>query len=323
MQVLSIDSVIKIIDKGIIIDDLSLGVEEGEILGLIGPNGAGKSTVIHMVGGLVMPNTGDIRIAGVSMYDDFERCMSYTGVVLDKPEFYKNMTGYQNLQAIAAVRPKIGRKEIDRAVGMLELDDYIDKRVSAYPTGEIKRLAIAAAVMHSPRLLLLDEAIDGMDPIAFLHLRKVIKKMTKSQGTAVVMTSHHMSDLERICDRVAVLEDGVLIGTSSVAHLKKFGTGKTAQRMLIDQPEAAARHIFEALHIPAEIRSGYVIFECEKSLVPKITSILFTSGYRVYEAKDYEISLEEAYYRLLRERPMDNDDEIDDRFGAYEGDFDD
>lgn len=303
MQMLTIEGVSKVIRNKRILDEVSLGVEQGEIVGLLGPSGAGKSTLIKICSGLVMPTSGDVYIGGISLYRDFEKCMRMTGAVLERPEFYPYMTGYENLRAIAYYRGGVKQARIDKVIDMMKLDDYIDEKVSAYPSGVLKRLAIAAAILPSPRLLLLDEAIDELDPIAFLSLRRVLKRMAE-QGTAIIMTSHQMSELERTCGKVAVIEDGLLIGVSTVEHLKRFGTGKVSQRLMVDRPEAAVRYITEALAIKGEARGGYAVFDCEQSLIPKITAMLFTAGHMVYEARTHEISLEEAYYRLLKEKPM-------------------
>ncbi len=318
MQMLTIENLTKTKDRIYLLNDVTLGVQEGEILGLLGPCGAGKTTLMNLASGLAMPDSGSIYIGGVNLHKDFEKCMRLTGVVTDNPRFFENMTGYKNLRTLAAQRGKIPKDRIDNVIEMLDLGEAVGRKVSQYSKGERKRLAIASAVMHMPRLLLLDEAIDGLDPVEFLNVRKMLFSITRELGTAVVMTSHQMRELEKTCKRVAVLEDGVLIGVSTVERLRKFGTGKICQRMLVDRPADAARHIFEAMKINCEVRNGYVVFDCDQSQVPKITAMLFNAGYMVYEARPHEISLEEAYYRLLRERPSVADDSEMREYG-YEG----
>lgn len=321
MQMLTIENLSKTKNRIRILDDITLGVQSGEILGLLGPCGAGKTTLMNIVSGMSMPDSGNVYIGGVNLHRDFEKCMRLTGVVPDNPKFFENLSGMKNLRAIAVQRGKISGDRINEVVDMLDLGYVIDSKVSVYSKGELKRLAIAAAIMHTPRLLLLDEAIDGLDPVEFLNVRKILFSMTKEYGTAVVMTSHQMRELEKTCKRVAVLEDGLLIGVSTVERLRKFGTGKVCQRMLVDRPSDAARHIFEAMKVNCEVRNGYVVFDCEQALVPKITAMLFNAGYMVYEARPHEISLEEAYYRLLRERPSEADDSEMREYGYGGGDY--
>ncbi len=321
MQMLTIENLNKKKGRADIIRDVTLGVQAGEILGLLGPCGAGKSTLINMTAGLVMPDSGNIYIGGVNLHRDFEKCMRLTGVVTDNPKFYENLSGFKNLKSLAVQRGNIPRERINDVIDMLGLGYVADNKVETYSKGELKRLAIASAIMHTPRLLLLDEAIDGLDPVEFLSVRKILFSMTRDFGTAVIMTSHQMRELEKTCKRVAVLEEGVLIGVSTVERLRKFGTGKVSQRMLVDRPADAAKHIFEAMSVGCEVRNGYVVFDCEQSLVPKITAMLFSAGYMVYEARPHEISLEEAYYRLLRERPSVADDSELKEYGYMGGDY--
>lgn len=318
MQMLTIENLSKSKDRTYLLKDVTLGVQAGEILGLLGPCGAGKTTLMNIVSGLSMPDSGNVYIGGVNLHRDFEKCMRLTGVVTDNPAFFRNMSGFKNLKALAAQRGKISRERINGVIDALDLSYVADSKVSTYSKGELKRLAIAAAIMHTPRLLLLDEAIDGLDPVEFLNVRKLLFSMCRDFGTAVVMTSHQMREIEKTCKRVAVLEEGILIGVSTVERLRKFGTGKVCQRMLVDRPADAARHIFEAMDVRCEVRNGYVVFDCEQALVPKITAMLFNAGYMVYEARPHEISLEEAYYRLLRERPSVADDSEMREYG-YEG----
>lgn len=302
MQILAIESVRKVIDRRVVLDDISLGVEPGTLLGLLGPGGAGKSMLLRIVSGLTMPDAGDVYVGGISLYRDFEQCMRYIGCVHEQPAFYTRRSGLENLRIIAATRGGITKERLFDVADMLNLGNWINARVETYPAGVRKQLAIAAAIMHNPRILLLDEATDGLDPVEFLSLRKLLKRMAREFGTAVVMTSHQMTEIERTCDRVAFMQGGRLIGSSSVERLQKFGTGKICQRMKVDRPDAAARYIAEALEVHCEVRNGYIVFDCDQALVPKINAMLFTAGYMVYEFKPHQITLEEAYYRLLKER---------------------
>lgn len=303
MQMLTVENVSKQKDGADIISNISLGVESGEILGLLGPGGAGKTTLIKIIAGLCMPTAGNVYIGKVNLYGDFEKCMRFTGVVLDEPNLYADKTGMTNLRAAAAMRGGIPKERIDRVVEMLELGYIIDRKVKTYSRGEAKMLGFAQAILHQPRLLLLDEATDGLDPVEFMTVRRIIQSMAQETGTAVLMTAHRMEDIERTCRSVAIMEEGVMIGSSTIERLRKFGTGKICQRMMVDRPADAARHIFDTMGIYSEVRNDYVVFDCDQSQVPKITAMLFSAGYMVYEFRPHEIALEEAYMRLLKERP--------------------
>lgn len=300
---LAIESVTKLYGANAAINGVSLGVVSGEVLGLLGPTGAGKTTLIKLIGGAVMPDEGDITIGGVSMYRDFEACMKMTGVVLERPEFYNYMSGLKNLKLFAAMYGGISSERISEVAHSLNLDDYLGLRVGCYPAGVRQRLAIAAAMLHSPKLLVLDEALDGLDPVSVVDIRRLLRKLCAERGMSVIITSHQMSELERMCDRVAILDRGKLLGVGAVDKLKLCGAGRVRQRVKVDRPDAAARYINESLGYGVEVRGDDVIIETDQSNVPKIVSMLYNRSHYVYEIGQLEMTLEEAYYRLLRQRP--------------------
>lgn len=297
---LSIESVSKNYDDIIALRNFSLDIVPGEIVGLLGPTGAGKSTLIKLLGGLVMPDSGDIKVCGVSLYHDFEGCMTRMGVVSDSPKFYDYMTGFDNLKTIAAMYGGISTERIIEVIAAFCLQEYMNEKVSVYPAGVLKRLAIAAAMLHHPRILIMDEAFDGLDPVSIVDLRRLLRRLCTNSGMSVLVTSHQMSELERMCDRVAIMSGGELLGIGAVDSLKALGIGKPRQLLKVDRPDAAARFLNEAAGIGIEVRNGDLYLETDRSSVPKIVNMLYARGFFVYEVRQIDITLEEAYYRLLR-----------------------
>lgn len=300
---LSIDSVTKRFGLITAVRDFSLGVGQGEIVGLLGPTGAGKSTLLRMVGGLVMPTYGNILVSGTSIYKDFESGMRSIGFVPERPEFYSYMTGTSNLLTIAAMYGGITPDRIDDIVAQLKLDAYIEERVDTYPAGAKQRLAIAAALLNSPKLLVIDEALDGLDPVSIVDLRRLLRRLANEYGMSMLITSHQMNELEKLCDRVAIMDNGALIGVGSVEKLKQANCNKLRHKLLLDRPDAAAPFICEAAGVVTELRGDAVIVDAEQSMIPKIISMLYARGHLVYEITPLEITLEEAYYRMLRLKP--------------------
>ncbi len=301
---LSVENVTKKFGAITAISDFSLSVQPGEILGLLGPTGAGKSTLMRLVGGLVMPDKGDIMINGTSMYSNFELCMRQTGFVPDRPEFYSYMTGRANLSVIADMYGGIPDDRIEDIIEQLKLSVYIDDKFSSYPAGVKQRLAIAAALINSPRLLIIDEALDGLDPISVVDLRRLLRRLADDYGMSVLVTSHQMLELEKLCNRVAIMDNGMLIGVGTVDTLKKANCSKQRHRLLLDRPDAAAPYICEAAGVITEVRGDSIIVDAEQAMVPKIISMLFSRGHLVYEVTPMEMTLEEAYYRMLRLKPV-------------------
>jgi len=299
---------------------ISLTVKPGEILGLLGPTGAGKSTLMRLVGGLIMPESGDILIDGTSMYSDYEGCMRMVGFVPDRPEFYSYMTGYANLMTIADMYGGIPADRVDDIVEQLKLGVYIEDKFETYPAGVKQRLAIAAALLNSPRLLIVDEALDGLDPISVVDLRRLLRRLADEYGMSVLVTSHQMIELEKLCDRVAIMDNGTLIGVGAVETLKKANCSKQRHRLLLDRPDSAAPYICEAASVVTEVRGDSVIVDAEQAMIPKIISMLFARGYMVYEVTPMEMTLEEAYYRMLRLKPVTRREDLDPYDGGgYDG----
>ena len=301
---LSIENVTKRFGPITAVRELSLGVRQGEIVGILGPTGAGKSTLMRMVGGLVMPDSGDIIHSGTSMYRNYEACMRLTGFVPDRPEFYSYMTGMANLMTIADMYGGISASRVDEIVNQLKLDAYIEDKFNTYPAGVKQRMAIAAALLNSPRLLIIDEALDGLDPVSVVDLRRLLRRFADEYGMSMLITSHQMVELEKLCDRVGIMDNGVLIGVGAVETLKKANCSKLRHKILLDRPEAAAPFICEAAGVVTEIRGDAIIVDAEQAMIPKIISMLFARGHLVYELTPIEMTLEEAYYRMLRLKPV-------------------
>lgn len=306
---LAIDSISKNYGDIVALHNFSLEIVTGEIVGLLGPTGAGKSTLIKILGGLVMPDKGNVNVCGVSLYRDFEGCMSIVGVVPDRLAFYDYLSGYENLKIFASMYPGITKDRINDVIASFCLQEYITDKVSVYPAGVLKRLAIASAMLHGPRVLIMDEAFDGLDPVSIVDLRRILKKLCAQNTLSVLVTSHQMGELERMCDRVAVMSGGELLGVGAVESLKALGVGKPRQCVKVDRPDDAARYLNESLGVGIELKNNELLIETDQATVPKIVNMLYARGHFVYEIKQIEITLEEAYYRLLRSNPAGVDPE--------------
>ena len=299
---LVVESITKRFGGRTVIDKLDLSTEPGEVLGLIGPTGAGKSTLIRIIGGVVMPDEGDIYVNGISLYRDYERCMRNTGIVPDKPAFYKYMTGRANLRVFASMYRGITNDIVDAVIERLNLGHCIDTCVRTWPSGDLKRLAMAAAIVHSPSLVIMDEALSGLDPVGVVDTRRLLRRLAREYGISVMITAHHMNELERMCDRVAIMDEGQIIGVGSVEKLKKANCSKNRHRMLLDRPDEAAMYINETMGVGVDVRGDILIVEADQSMVPRVISVLHSRGFLVYEVAPVETTLEEAYYYMLRSR---------------------
>ena len=202
MNVLEVTGLKKKLGKREIIKGINLSVKEGEIFGFLGPNGAGKTTTIRMLVGLIAPNEGEIKICGKDLQKNKEEALKNVGAVVENPELYKYLSGRENLMQIARIR-KVSKDEVDSLIELVGLKDRIDDKVKKYSLGMKQRLGLAAALIGEPKLLILDEPTNGLDPSGIIDFREVVKKAAKERNMAVFISSHILSEVQNLCDRVA------------------------------------------------------------------------------------------------------------------------
>ena len=217
MKVLEVENLKKSLGKREIIKDISFSIEEGEIFGFLGPNGAGKTTTIRMLIGLIHPNEGSIKICGYDLKKDTEKALKEVGAVVENPELYKYLTGRENLMQIARIR-KIPKESVEETIKLVGLENRIDDKVRKYSLGMKQRLGLAASLLSNPKLLILDEPTNGLDPSGILDFREVVKKAAREKGMAVFISSHILSEVQHLCDRVAFINHGTIKSVENVVN---------------------------------------------------------------------------------------------------------
>jgi ABC-type multidrug transport system ATPase subunit len=199
------------------VDHLDLKVEQGEIFGFLGPNGAGKTTTMRMLLGLVQPSAGTARVLGMDTKTHLQDMLARIGSVIENPTFYPFLSGYDNLKAFA----QLSRIPVDRVAPVLDLVDLTaaaKRKFSTYSLGMKQRLAVGAALLGSPDLLILDEPANGLDPAGIVEMRDLIKRL-KSRGRTVLISSHVLHEIEQICDRIAIMNRGRVVVQGPVEEL--------------------------------------------------------------------------------------------------------
>lgn len=215
MNILEVKGVHKKLGKRQIIKGINFSVREGEIFGFLGPNGAGKTTTIRMMVGLISPDQGSILIDGKDIMKSRENALMNIGAVVENPELYGYLTGRQNLKQIASFR-KIGDAEIEEIIDLIGLRERIDDKVKKYSLGMKQRLGLGAALLGKPKLLILDEPTNGLDPSGILDFRNIVRKVSSEQKTAVFISSHILSEVQQLCDTVAFINNGEIQAIESV-----------------------------------------------------------------------------------------------------------
>lgn len=218
--VLSVRGLKKKIRSKWIVHEVTFDVNEGEIFGFLGPNGAGKTTTIRMLVDLIRPTEGTVSICGYDVQREPERALRYVGSIVENPEVYTYLTGRENLEHFARMVPGVDDKRIDEVVHTVSLDGRIDDKVKTYSLGMRQRLGIAQALLGRPKLLILDEPTNGLDPKGIKEMRDFIRRLA-AEGMAVFVSSHLLSEIQLLCDRVAIISKGRVLTVGRVEELIK------------------------------------------------------------------------------------------------------
>lgn len=222
---LKIEHLSKSFGKRQILHDISFETYKGEVFGFLGPNGAGKTTTIKIAVGLLSLDEGTITVNGSTLEKNFEKAMQDIGAIVENPEMYKRLTGMQNLRQYARLRSTkenpITQQRIDEVVSLVKLSNRINEKVKKYSLGMRQRLGVAQALLHKPALMILDEPTNGLDPAGIKELRDILKDAAHKENISVIVSSHLMSEMELMCDRVGIIVNGKLIGVQPIDQLMR------------------------------------------------------------------------------------------------------
>mgnify|MGYP001027162765 CR=1 FL=1 len=287
-----------------IVNAISFDVPAGEVFGFLGPNGAGKTTTIRMMVGLIKISQGDIVINGHSITKDFDKAIRNVGAIVENPDLYKYLTGYQNLKHYARMVPGISKDRIDEMVEIVGLKDRIHDKVKTYSLGMRQRLGIAQALLHRPSLLILDEPTNGLDPAGIHELRNYLKRLAHKEGVAVFVSSHLLSEMELMCDRVGVLQNGKLV---SIQSIKDFVDNGGVSRVCVTvepaQTEQAKRLIASLNRTASPAKhQGQLFIQMSKEEIPKVNKLLLNAGIQVYGIQMQEQTLEDKFLEITEEK---------------------
>ncbi|MCC3376013.1 ABC transporter ATP-binding protein [Cohnella sp. REN36] len=295
--VVRLQDVSKRIGSRTIIDRLTLEVNPGEVFGFLGPNGSGKTTTIRMMVGLITMSGGDISIAGHSVKSAFPQAISRVGAIVENPEMYKFLTGYQNLVHFARMNRNITKQRIDEVIELVGLQGRIHDKVKKYSLGMRQRLGVAQAILHRPSLLILDEPTNGLDPAGIRELRDYLRRLSREEGTAVFVSSHLLSEMELMCDRVAIIQKGQLIDIRSLRG-EQTEASQTMEEVLfeVDHPDTAIG-VLEGRGAPNVTEGGFTI-TADRETIADLNRRLVLAGVRVYAIRAKIKSLEDQFLEV-------------------------
>ncbi|MDY4592852.1 MAG: ABC transporter ATP-binding protein [Eubacteriales bacterium] len=282
------------------VDDVTLDVEQGEIFGLVGSNGAGKTTLIKLMLGLTKADSGSVTICGYDSDKDSEKVLSCVGAIVEEPTLFKDMTGMQNLTMLARLGGGLPQSRIDQVVEIVGLKERINTKFSTYSLGMRQRLGIAQAIMHSPQVLLLDEPINGFDPQGIIEMRGLLRTLAKEYGTTILVSSHILSELEELCDRVGIMKRGKLIAVDTIANLQK-DNNEIILRMTCSDVIKAAQIIAELKDIQVKVVDQYLYVKCtSEQQISDVTAALVGAGVAITSINTKKKTLEQIYMETVK-----------------------
>ncbi|WP_379144741.1 ABC transporter ATP-binding protein [Paenibacillus sp. sgz500992] len=314
--ILSVEGVRKKIGRKWIIDDVTFDVKQGEIFGFLGPNGAGKTTTIRMLVDLIRPSEGKITVCGYNVNREPEKALQYVGSIVENPEVYTYLTGWENLQHFARMQPGVDKARIAEVVDIVRLDQRIHDKVSTYSLGMRQRLGIAQALLGRPRLLILDEPTNGLDPKGIKELREFIRELA-AEGLAVFVSSHLLSEIQLLCDRVAIISKGRVLAVGGVNELVARNSPYVlwdlepldrARTILAGRPDIKLLELDEVTlddSVIAGMGANSLITVMDEDLIPEIVAVLVTAEVEVSAVHKINPTLEQLFLKLTEGETID------------------
>ncbi|QDQ03485.1 ABC transporter ATP-binding protein [Lysinibacillus fusiformis] len=275
-----------------LIHNLNIDLYPGQITGFLGPNGAGKTTTIRMMTGLMHPTEGTVIIDGLSLQEHYEAAISKVGVIVENPEMYKYMTGYKNLLHFARMHKNVSKERIDEVVTQVGLENRIHEKVSTYSLGMRQRLGLAQALLHRPKFLILDEPTNGLDPAGIREFRMYLRKIAEEDGVSVFVSSHLLSEIELMCDRVAVIQNGQLI------DIREIKSETTSFYYIEATPSEQVTAHLQKLDHSFTVENKGVVVEIKKEEIPNLITQFVNEGIQLFAIQPHQKTLEDQFLEM-------------------------
>ena len=280
------------------VDRLTIRVERGDIYGFLGPNGAGKSTTLRMLLGLVRPTSGTIKFPVRASSWEYLRARSRIGAIIETPAFYENFSARRNLQLLASLSGGVQRKRVEEVLEIVDLRDRAQDPVRVYSLGMRQRLGIAQALLPTPELIILDEPTNGLDPQGIHETRKLIRRLRDEFRLTVLLSSHLLTEIEQLCNRVGIIQEGRLLYEGGPEALV---APTTLYKVRVDNLSAAFDLLTGEPGVTVSRNgSSSLRIDADAEHIAAVNSLLVGKGIKVYELSPAQESLEEAFLRLTK-----------------------
>lgn len=292
--VLEVKDIWKKMGHHVIVNDVSLNLYQGDILGFIGPNGAGKTTTIKLMLGLQFFNGGSVKINGYDIKNDFDKAIANVGAIIENPDLYMYMSGYDNLK-IAAKLYGVSDERISEVVRLVGLEDRIHDKVKKYSLGMRQRLGIAQSILHRPKVLILDEPMNGLDPEGIKDLKSLLIRLAREDKMAILISSHLLNELENLCNRVCILVKGRVIKDLRIEELKQITDNLEYILEVSDVKLENMLYHFEILD------NSHIKINTTRDRLGDILKVLLLNDIEIYEVKKEVMSLEKIFLNTVKE----------------------
>ncbi|GAB3071333.1 ABC transporter ATP-binding protein [Salinicoccus sesuvii] len=296
---MSIKGLHKTIGRKKIIKDLNFDIRPGEVYGFIGPNGAGKTTTIRMMVGLIGITSGDVVIKGNSIRKNYKKAISEVGAIVENPEMYPFMTGRQNLKHFGRMTNGVSNARIKEVIDLVGLENAINTKVGKYSLGMRQRLGIAQALLHRPSVLILDEPTNGLDPAGIREIRQYIRKLAVEDNVSVIVSSHLLSEIELMCDRIGVIKNGELIAVRNL-HEKTDSEQRIVQ-LDVHPMDQALEIIQNEPNIKVLETNEQLQIQINRNDVPRLVTTLVDKDVQIYGVSVLKSTLEDQFLEMIGE----------------------
>jgi ABC-2 type transport system ATP-binding protein len=290
--IVQLKNITKIIRGKTLIDNMSLELFPGQITGFLGPNGAGKTTTIRLMTGLMHLTSGTITIEGASIADDYEKAIANVGVIVENPEMYKYMSGYKNLLHFSRMHNGVTKARIDEVINQVGLTKRIHEKVSTYSLGMRQRLGLAQALLHDPKFLILDEPTNGLDPAGIREFRTYLRKIAQENNVSIFVSSHLLSEIELMCDRVAVIQNGKLIDERMIQSDEK------TRMQLKAEPTGVVENYLSSNGYVFTLHEGVFLLDLKEEKVPVLINELVAQQVQIFAISAVHETLEEQFLQM-------------------------
>jgi ABC-2 type transport system ATP-binding protein len=299
MSILKVTNLNKKFGNKEVLKSVSFEINEGDILAFIGPNGAGKTTTIKCILGLQRLTKGSITINGYDIKKNFVKAIEKTGCIVESPDVYMYLTGYENLKLQASLYANIKEDSLTNIIRLVGLENRIYDKVSKYSLGMRQRLGIAISLVNNPNLLILDEPTNGLDPEGIKELRELLLKLSK-RGMGILISSHNLSELESFCNKVCIISKGEIIEENSISKIKEVDENKYIIKLNDTKKTKKLLNSNDKI-----VDDNYIEVIKDEKEIAEFIKVLVNNNLDIYEVKKEVLTLEEAFMNRAGGKKID------------------